>query len=152
MRLVPELTYTAQLSPPQVSGPGPYGLRQILAVTGGKVEGERLNGTAGEGGGDWMLVGDDGFARLDVRGQFSTDDGAVIYLNYLGLFELNDVALSAITEGTTSTEYGDNYFVTTPRLECGDPRYAWVNQNVFVGQGRVRPGPTVEFRVFRLEP
>ncbi|KIU16031.1 DUF3237 family protein, partial [Mycolicibacterium llatzerense] len=40
--------------------------------------------------------------------------------------------------------------VTTPRLECGDPKYAWVNQTIFVGQGRIQPGPVVEFQVFRV--
>ena len=34
MRLEPEFTYTAELAAPQVVGPGPYGLRQVHAVTG----------------------------------------------------------------------------------------------------------------------
>ncbi|MEV0669583.1 DUF3237 domain-containing protein, partial [Mycobacterium sp. NPDC050441] len=28
--------------------------------------------------------------------------------------------------------------------------YSWVNQTIFVGQGRVQPGPVVEFQVFRV--
>ncbi|MEO0871318.1 MAG: DUF3237 family protein, partial [Pseudomonadota bacterium] len=32
--------------------------------------------------------------------------------------------------------FGDHYFYTNPRLETGDPRYAWVNTTFFVGQGR----------------
>jgi len=48
------------------------------------------------------------------------------------------------------TEYGDQYFFTNPRLETGDERYAWVNQSLFVAEGRVVPGPRVEFMVYRL--
>ncbi|MCX0275200.1 DUF3237 domain-containing protein [Nocardia zapadnayensis] len=40
--------------------------------------------------------------------------------------------------------------MTTPRLECGDPRYGWAYQTIFVGQGRVTPGSVIEFQVFRV--
>lgn len=152
MKLEPEFTYTVELEAPQVVGPGPYGLRQVLAVAGGKLSGDRLHGTVlGSGGADWMLIGEDGYGRLDVRGQFLTDDDAVLYLSYVGLVEVTDAALAALADGP-GTDFGDHYFVTTPRLESGDPRYAWVNQSTFVGQGRIQPGPTVEFRVFRVVP
>ena len=47
--------------------------------------------------------------------------------------------------------YGGQYFFTNPRLETGDERYKWVNQTQFLGQGRLVPGPTVEYRVYRVE-
>ena len=150
MNLEPEFSYTAELAEPQIVGPGPYGLRQVLAVTGGKVTGNRISGTAAPGGGDWLLAGDDGYGRLDVRAQFYTDDGAVIYMSYQGLVEVNEAAAGALGGVGGGTDFGDHYFVTTPRLECGDPRYAWVNQTIFVGQGRIQPGPVVEFQVYRV--
>ncbi len=85
-----------------------------------------------------------------MRAQFYTDDGAVIYMSYQGLVEVNEAAAGALGGGSSGTDFGDHYFVTTPRLECGDPRYAWVNQTIFVGQGRIQPGPVVEFQVFRV--
>ena len=150
MHLEPEFTYTAELAEPQIVGPGPYGLRQVLAVTGGKVTGNRFSGIAAPGGGDWLLAGEDGYGRLDVRAQFYTDDGAVIYMSYQGLVEVTEAAAGALGGGTTGTDFGDHYFITTPRLESGDPKYAWVNQSIFVGQGRIQPGPVVEFQVFRV--
>lgn len=30
MKLIPEFSYTAELAAPQVVGPGPYGVRQVL--------------------------------------------------------------------------------------------------------------------------
>jgi hypothetical protein len=53
-------------------------------------------------------------------------------------------------EGTEGTDFGDQYFYISPRFETGDERYAWLNQSVFVGQGRVYPGFGVEYNVQRL--
>jgi hypothetical protein len=36
------------------------------------------------------------------------------------------------------------------RAQAGDERYAWVNQTVFVGQGRIYPGSSVQYRVYRV--
>ena len=45
---------------------------------------------------------------------------------------------------TRPTEYGDQYFMTGPRFETGDERCAWLNELVFVGEGRLTEtgGPT----------
>ena len=68
-----------------------------------------------------------------------TDDGAHIYVQYGGLLEFNEKVQGAFASGT-GTEYGDAYFMTQPRFETGDERYAWLNQLVAVGQGRLLPG------------
>ncbi|MGV0739224.1 DUF3237 family protein [Mycobacterium syngnathidarum] len=46
MKLEPEFSYTAERTEPQIVDSGPYGLRQVLTVTGGKVTGNRISGTA----------------------------------------------------------------------------------------------------------
>ena len=148
MNLEYELTYHATLKEPVPVGPGPFGTRIVFEVTGGSVEGPRLKGKVLTGGGDWLLVGPDGWGRLDVRGQMLTDDGAAIYISYHGLLEMNDKVQSATTGGD-STDYGDQYFRTAPRFETGDPRYSWLNQALFVAEGRVAPG-RVEYKVYRV--
>ena len=149
--LVPEFQYTATLRPPVPIGHGPWGERVFFGANEGTVQGDRLRGTALEGGGDWLVLGDDGFGRMDVRAQFRTDDGANIYLRYVGLIEVTPAARAALGGGDTGTEFGDPYFVTAPRLETGDRRYSWVNQTAFVAVGRVNPGPVVEYHVSRVE-
>ena len=42
--------------------------------------------------------------------------------------------------GSTTAEFGDQYFFTNPRCETGDERYAWLNQTFLVGQGRISRG------------
>lgn len=84
-----------------------------------------------------------------MRLTIQTDDGASIYVQYFGVIEYNEAALAA-NAGEGSSDYGDHYFRTAPRLECGDERYRWVNRTLFVGEGRLHPGPVVEYRVYRV--
>ena len=145
-----ELTYRASLKPALPVGPGPYGTRLFFEVVDGRFEGKRLNGKILTGGGDWLLAGADGFGRLDVRAQFLTDDGAAIYLSYHGLLEMNAKVQAAVGDTQVSTDFGDQYFRTNPRFETGDPRYAWLNQSLFLAEGRLIPGRTVEYKVYRV--
>lgn len=147
MKLVQEFTVTAMLKPPVPVGGGPIGTRMVYEVSGGEVVGERLRGRV-LGGGEWALIAPDGFLRVDVRVQVETHDGAHIYVQYLGLLEMNDAVQRAVA-ANGGTDFGDQYFFTNPRMETGDPRYAWVNTTFFIGEGRLRPGPGVEYRVWR---
>lgn len=148
--LVPVFEYNAVLEADEV-GAGPFGHRIIYNVTGGKFHGEGLSGSLVGAGADWLLVGADGFGRLDVRATFKTDDGAFLYAQYFGLIEVTE-NIQAILGGTDGeTEYGGQYFFTNLRIETGDERYEWVNRTMFIGQGRVVAGPAVEYKVFRVE-
>ena len=75
-----EFSYRAKLKDALPVGAGPYGTRLFFEVIEGEFAGKRLNGKILSGGGDWLLVGADGFGRLDVRAQFVTDDGAALTL------------------------------------------------------------------------
>jgi uncharacterized protein DUF3237 len=79
---------------------------------------------------------------------FLTDDGAAVYAVVLGLLQMNEKVQRAITAGS-STDYGDQYFRTTPRFENGDPRCGWLNHTLFVAEGRMVPH-AVEYKVYRV--
>ena len=147
MQLVPEFSFTATLKEPLPVGPGPIGTRMYYEVAGGEVQGDRLRGEV-LGGGEWALLGPDGFIRIDVRLQVRTHDAAFLYVQYFGLLEMNEAVRGSLASGG-GTDFGDQYFFTNPRIETGDERYAWVNTTFFVGQGRVLPGLGVEYRVSR---
>jgi hypothetical protein len=147
--LIEEMTHYADLALDEV-GTGPFGNRMIFNVTGGEFDGDRLKGTIVGAGADWCLVGPDGYGRLDVRATFKTHDGAVIYVQYVGILEITPALMEVLGGGGTPTEFGDQYFFTNPRCETGDERYAWLNRTMLIGQGRVVPGPRVEYRVFRV--
>lgn len=147
MKLVEECTFRATLKPPVPVGAGPLGTRMVYEVASGVIEGERLRGRL-LGGGEWALIGPDGFLRVDVRVQAETHDGAHLYLQYVGLLEMNDAVQNALASGK-GTDYDDQHFYTNPRFETGDPRYAWLNTTFFVGEGRILPELGVEYRVWR---
>jgi hypothetical protein len=147
--LVYEFTFSAQVDAPVAVGATPLGSRMCFAMGAGEVTGERLRGKFLSGG-DWLQIGSDGYGRVDVRGQIETHDGAFIYVQYHGFLQMNE-ALGAALQGGSGTAFEDAYLRTSPRLECGDARYAWVNHTLFVGAGRLLPGGTVEYRIYRVD-
>jgi hypothetical protein len=114
---------------------GPNGTRHIYPVTGGTFEGPRLRGTVPAApGGDWATQRPDGTIDVDVRMLLETDDGALIFMRYLGVvFSKGDVR--AIR--------------TAPRFETGDPRYAWLNNLQAVGLGGAGDGGPV-YEIYSL--
>jgi hypothetical protein len=143
------MTYRADLKPPVDVGTGPSGTRQIFDVTGGSFEGPQLKGKILSSGADWLLLGADGIGRLDVRATFETHDGAHIYMQYYGVIAMDAKIVEALAAGR-ETQYGDTYFMTQPRFETGDPRYAWLNSVVAVAEGRALPS-AVEYRVYQVK-
>ena len=79
MDLAYEFTYDAILAPKVPVGDGPFGRRHVPEVTDGKVTGDSISRTVGTGGRDWVLVGPDGWGRVDVGLQIPTDDGPDTY-------------------------------------------------------------------------
>ena len=62
---------------------------------------------------------------------------------------MNEAVQNALANGT-ATSFDDQYFRTNPRFEVSDPAYAWLQQGLFVGQGRIIEGPGVQYNVFRV--
>jgi hypothetical protein len=141
--------YHAILRDPIVIGPGPFGTRIFYEVRGGRVNGAAVNGEVLTGGGDWALIGPDGWTRLDVRGQCRTDDGAHLYFHCRGLVEPTEAVRRAVAAGG-DTAFGDQYFRISLQVETGDDRYAGLTRVALVGRGRICAGPGVEYEVFRV--
>ena len=89
-------------------------------------------------------------AEKELGGKMVDFGGWELPVQYSGILEITPKTQAVMTGGDTPTEYGDHYFFTNPRLETGDERYAWVNQTMFIGQGRILSGPAVEYRVYRI--
>ena len=140
-------SYNATLADPQqMVGKGPKGTRMIAQVTGGRVEGPKLNGKILPGGGDWALIDETNTLRLDARLTIETDDGALIFVSYRGV--ITPMEPEIIMKAFSGTlEPGELYYRTTPIFETGDERYAWLNTMVCVASGNI--GPTeVSYDVF----
>ena len=99
----------------------------------------------------------------DIRGcQASDDHEASLHQLLQGALEglvleqrpqrhgrVTEAFQNALSTGQRGTEYGDGYFFITPRMQTGDPRYAWVNNIACVGQGRLQSG-RAEYNVYQV--
>ena len=137
------LTLDVDFAAMQEIGRTPMGLRRIAPVTGGHFAGDRLTGKVLPGA-DWVINRPDGVMVIDVRLILETTDGAAIYLTYQGRFLAEPDAMARFAKGAllSSSEYS---FAITAKFECGDPRYAWLNNVIAVGTGeQTLTGPIYE--------
>ena len=100
-------------------GKGPYGVRRVVPITGGRVRGPRLSGTIASGGADRQLVRDDGVRVLEAVYELRTDDGAVLSV-------VNNVLLD---ESSPERRYARS--VLTVTAPAGP--YDWLNRRLLVG-------------------
>jgi hypothetical protein len=135
MKLEHLMDFKARLYAPVINvGTGPSGTRYIYNAAEGTFDGPRIKGRILPGGGDMPLADADGTMRLDIRVTLETDDGAFIYLQNQGVWR-NDPTRPA-PEQDKAAEFGDMYIMSTPRLETGDERYQWLNDFVYVAEGK----------------
>ena len=149
MKLIPLMELQGRIVSNTSIGKTPTGTRSIALLSGGSFTGDRLTGQILSPAADWLLIDDAGYGQIDVRLTLATADGAHIYMRYTGVLEFNNKVNQAFASGT-STEFGDSNFITQPRFETGDQRYAWLNHVVAVAEGRLLEGG-VQYRVFECQ-
>lgn len=141
-------TLTVDLGAIRELGPGRSGQRRIVPIVGGRVAGPLLNGTILNLGADWQTIQADGAAHLDTRYAFETADGALIEIVNVGTRHGPAPVIKALARGDDVDP--DSYYMrTAARLETGDPRYAWVNNTIFVGRGE-RTASSVMMHLFAV--
>jgi hypothetical protein len=120
IELVPLGRMTIDLNEPMVLPNTPLGTFVVAELAGARFEGERLKADAkGSANADWLTIGPDGTASIDVRVLLETDDGALIYLQYQGRLNLADQTV-----------------IAAPLFQTGDERYAWLNAVQAVAKGK----------------
>jgi hypothetical protein len=139
IEMVPLCTMRVQLKPAIEVGTGPMGTRLIFEVESLKFDGDRFSGEmVGSASGDWMLVGPEGTATLDIRATFRTHDGAIVFGEYHGRMDASQGLEPPMT------------FYVTPRFETGDERYAWLNRIQAVGKGVIHEALTIDYEWYEL--
>ncbi|WPO41094.1 DUF3237 domain-containing protein [Tardiphaga sp. 42S5] len=123
---------------PIVAGDLGYGIRRVIPVLGGTVQGEGIKGTIHSGGADFQIIRPDGFTELEAKYTFELDDGAVVYIENIGVRFGPKEALDRIARGET-VDPALIYFRSVPKFETGHPKYRWLMQNLFIGVGARHP-------------
>src|SRR5439155_22919049 len=136
------MTVRIAAAPAQKLGAVPHGIRSIIPVTGGHFEGPRLRGEVLSGGGDWLLLRDDGVLELDLRVTLETDDHALIHMTFQGVRHGPPDVIAALGRGE-AIDPARYYFRTVPRFETSAEAYAFLNRIIAVGAGEATPDGAV---------
>ena len=133
------MTYEAELG--QILS---VGSRIAAHAVGGWFDGPKLNGRVLPGSGDWPVVRPDGTLDLDLRVVLETNDGALIYMSGVGRQCLPEEARNLGRAERAQLDPASYYFRTTYTFETGAENYAWLNNIVAVGVGRItETGPVI---------
>jgi len=130
--------FLVQVGAPIAIGETGQGLRRVVPITGGTIQGERLNGTILDAGADYQIIGADGFTRLEARYVARLADGALIYIENSGVRFGPPEAMARITRGEP-VDPAQIYFRSTPRFETAAPAYQWLTRPLFIASGARHP-------------
>ncbi|OQR61510.1 hypothetical protein B6E66_24320 [Streptomyces maremycinicus] len=145
MTVTPSLTYAfeirAAVAPSLHIGHGDGERTEFTPITGGTVQGPRLQGTVLAGGGDWSDTRGT-VCALEARYLLRADDGAVIDIVNRGYY--HEQADSAdLYDGDVRLAEAGTYFRTAPVFRTDAPRHRWLARTVFVGLAREEDGHIV---------
>lgn len=125
-------TITARIDAVTSAGDIGHGTRRIIPVIGGEIHGEGINGKVLPFGADFQIIRPDELIELEAKYAMELDDGAVIYVENIGI----RFGPKELLEKLKRNEPVDPkliYFRTTPRFETGAPKYRWLMQHLFIG-------------------
>lgn len=158
--LAPELEHVAdlvvQVGAPieagQVHGLNSRGRRRIIPITGGVLQGTRLQGRVLPGGADFQLVVSETAADLDARYIIALDGpefaGAHVYVQNRALRRGSATDIARLVRGEP-VDPAAVYFRCAPVFEVSTPALAWLTESLFIGTGARYPD-RVEISVFRV--
>jgi Protein of unknown function (DUF3237) len=146
-----ELTYEETIDGPLGPTSGsPNGERVCWQIESATLRGPRIQADLAMPGADWMRLGADGIRRQDLRAQFVTQDGKLILFRYdLALLRPSERFLAALAAGE-ATEFEDQYMRIAPHFEASAGKYAWLNESLFLGQGRLTGPRAISYEVYRV--
>jgi hypothetical protein len=139
----PQLEHVCDLavtiSAPVEIGHTAAGLRRMIPITGGVVQGPRLNGRVLAGGADFQLIlGGGTQAHLDARYAIELDDGTRVFVQNTALRVASLENSQRIMRGEPVNP-ADIYFRCQPKLEATSEKWAWLSESQFIGTGRRAP-------------
>jgi hypothetical protein len=118
---------------PLIVGEGPHGLRRVVPIAGGKVEGPKLKGSVLPGGADWQFVRPDGTLQIEAKYTLQSEDGVLIMITNRGVRRGPKDVIDKLARGEP-VDPSLYYFRTSAEFEAPTgSKYAWLNNSVFVG-------------------
>ena len=137
-----------KLDPAMVVGETPHGIRRIIPIIGGEVEGPLIQGEIVRGGSDWQVLRPDGVTELEAHYQFKTDDGVFIYIKNTGLRVASPEVATKMARGE-KVDASEYYFRAVPKFEAPAGKYSFLNDAIFICTGERTPD-AVKIRVWKV--
>ena len=148
----PQLRFFANLrvtvSTPCEVGKVVHGLRRVIPITGGEVEGASWRGRVLQGGADFQLIAGETLVELDARYVLEAEGGQRIYVHNLAIRSAPAQITAKIARGEP-VDPAQVYFRCMPRFETAWPEMAWLNERMFVGTAARFPDH-VQMSVFEM--
>jgi hypothetical protein len=132
------LSLAIKVGAPIVAGDFGYGVRRIIPILGGDVRGEGIKGSIFPLGADFQTVRPNGLTELEAKYAFKMDDGAIVYIENIGIRFGPKQLLDRIAKGEI-VDPALIYFRSVPKFETGAENYRWLMENLFVGVGARYP-------------
>lgn len=137
-----------QVAQPQETGRTALGLRRLIPIEGGLVQGNGWQGKVLPGGADFQLVVSETLAHLDARYVIETDAGDRIYVQNRAIRSGPAALMAKLVRGEP-VDPQLIYFRCSPAFETASAALAWINERMFVGTGARHPDRVV-MRFFEL--
>jgi hypothetical protein len=149
---VPELRFFADLSvhvdKPQEVGQTHHGVRRLIPILGGQVQGDGWTARVLSGGADFQLIVNDRMAELDARYVIETDGGDLIYVQNRAVRTAAPEVMARLVQGEP-VDAASVYFRCSPSFETASASLGWITERLFVGTGARHPDRVV-MRFFEL--
>jgi hypothetical protein len=129
-------TLHVDLLPPLSYGASEEGDKRFIPISGGKVDGPKLQGTILPGGGDWNTVHRNGVVDVWARYSIMTSDGTVIGITNAGRGRGSQSVMGGVFEQGIESGSGGSvgwYTKTFPHFEVAPGPHEWLNRTCFVG-------------------
>jgi hypothetical protein len=135
---------------PLVVGPSAHGLRRIVPIVGGSVQGPRFKGQVAPGGADFQFVRPDGVLEIEAKYTLEADDGSLIMITNRGLRRGPKDVIEKLGRGE-HVDPSAYYFRTVAEFEApAGSKYEWLNASIIVGVAE-RQAKTAVIRFFEIK-
>ena len=142
----PSLQFFADLSVrvdrPQEVGQTVHGLRRLIPILGGEVQGQGGTARVLPGGADFQLILSPRMAELDARYTIETDGGDLIFVQNRAVRTAAPEVMARLIRGEPVAP-SDVYFRCSPSFETASPSLAWISERMFLGTGARQPDRVV---------
>ncbi len=142
----PALNFFADLSvlvdKPQEVGQTHHGVRRLIPILGGQVQGQGWTARVLPGGADFQLIVNERMAELDARYTIETDAGDLIFVQNRAVRTAAPEVMAKLVRGEPVPPESV-YFRCTPSFETASASLAWITERLFVGTGARHPDKVV---------